>query len=502
MQVQIGRGSDDQVGRMVMRGTTMLLGGRIARILFTLLGIAVLARLLTPADFGVVAVASMILPLSIALLDGLIDVPTIREDGLDRSGLANLIWVGVVLMGVLCAAIWLAAPGLAVLLNSPRLDEALRVLCFGLLVQPFISASYALLRREHRFGMVAIFVAVSGAAYMLLAIGLALMGLGVWSLIIGQIVSLMIVALGAGLLSAIPLRPPHRLQAGAAWRLGGLGFATRLLAWMSTNIDTLFASAALGAVGAGIYSRAYNITTQMKEPFAVLDQTTRQAFVAQRSLDDGAASRATLAGLRLVVLMASLVAAGVIVLREALVAVLLGPQWGAVVLPLAILAASLPARVARLYLDGFTYARGSMRHMLVRNIAIMVILLGGLWVWAAEGVEAIALVVAVVHVATLFFRGGPVDVAVAGTRSNRLAAMVPGYAACVVIVGLGELPTFIWPARAAIVDCGVRATICALLYLLIVFALPKNWVPHAWYRTKQGLISVMMRWLRLRPGKV
>ena len=496
MQVQIGRGSDDQVGRMVMRGTTMLLGGRIARILFTLLGIAVLARLLTPADFGVVAVASMILPLSIALLDGLIDVPTIREDGLDRSGLANLIWVGVVLMGVLCAAIWLAAPGLAVLLNSPRLDEALRVLCFGLLVQPFISASYALLRREHRFGMVAIFVAVSGAAYMLLAIGLALMGLGVWSLIIGQIVSLMIVALGAGLLSAIPLRPPHRLQAGAAWRLGGLGFATRLLAWMSTNIDTLFASAALGAAGAGIYSRAYNITTQMKEPFAVLDQTTRQAFVAQRSLDDGAASRATLAGLRLVVLMASLVAAGVIVLREALVAVLLGPQWGAVVLPLAILAASLPARVARLYLDGFTFARGSMWHMLLRNLFIVTALAIGLLLWAHVGVAAIALVVCVVQVLSLGFAGGIEDRRLAGPLLKRARAIVPGIMAGTALIVLAEGLSCLSAPVSAQLDWALRGVVWTLTLPAILLFVPDRWLPKFMSAKRKTLMAFGRRKLK------
>jgi PST family polysaccharide transporter len=464
----------------------MLLGGRIARILFTILGIAILARMLTPADFGVVAVASMILPLSIALLDGLIDVPTIREDDLNRSGLANLVWLGVVLMAGLCAAIWLAAPGLAVLLNSPRLNETLRVLCFGLLMQPFITASYALLRRQHRFGTVAIFVAVSGAAYMLFAIGLALMGLGLWSLIIGQIVSLMITALGLGLASAIPLRPSHWLQAGAAWRLGALGLMTRLLAWISTNIDTLFASAALGAAGAGIYSRAYNLTTQMKEPFAVLDQTVRQAFVAQRTIDDAAASRGTLTGLRLVVLAASFVAAGVIILREPIVAVLLGSQWGAVVLPLAILAASLPARVARLYLDGFTYARGSMRHMLVRDISIVIMLAGALWLWATKGVEFIALVVAAAHVATLFFRGGTVDVAVAGTRASRLAAIAPGYAVGAMIVGLGELLGYFLPGVNDLTEWGVRATVFAVLGVFLIVSVPNSWLPR-------GLIQLRRR---------
>jgi len=478
---------------MVLHGTARLIAGRVARMIVTLTGIAVLARLLAPADFGVVAVAAMILPLANALLEGLIDVPTIREDALDRAGLANLIWTGAVLMAGLAAALWLAAPALALLLNSPQLAPVLRVLCFGLLAQPFIAASHALLRRGHRFGVSALFMPVAGAAYVLTAIALALLGFGVWSLILGQIASLIVTGAGLALMSGIPLLPPRRLRAGTAWRLGGLGLATRLLAWMSANIDTLFASAALGAAGAGLYSRAYNITTQMKEPFAVLEQTVRQAFLAQRGLDDAAASRATLGGLRLVVLAAALVSAGVIVLRETLVALLLGPQWGAVVLPLGILAASLPARVARMYLDGFTYARGSMRHMLARNIAIVALLAGGLWLWADDGVTAIALVVAAVHLGTLFFRGGAVDIAVAGTTAQRLAAMAPGYAAGAALVALGELPALIWPGAGELAEWGLRAAVCVLWCTTVVLVMPGRWLPKSWRRTRQEILPNMVK---------
>jgi O-antigen/teichoic acid export membrane protein len=490
--MQLNRGSDTSPGRMVLRGSARLIGGRIARMIITISGIAVLARLLTPADFGVVAVAVMILSLANALLEGLIDVPTIREDELDKEGLANLIWVGVTMMAGLAAALWLAAAGLEQLLNSSRLAEVLKVVCLGLPLQPFIVASNALLRREHRFGASALFMPVAGAVYVLSAIALALLDFGVWSLVLSQIASLIITGAGLAMMSGIPLQPPRRLRAEAAWHLGGLGLGTRLLAWISANIDTLFASVALGAAGAGLYSRAYNITTQMKEPFAILDQTVRQAFVAQRSLDDAAAARATQNGLRLVVLATAAAAATVVVLREPLVVLLLGSQWGAVVLPLAILAASLPARVARLYLDGFTYARGSMRHMLTRNIAIVALLAIGLSLWAADGVVAIALVVAAVHLSTVLFPGGPVDIAVAGTTAQRLVAMVPGYAAGVVIVAIGEMPSLVWPEAAQLTDWSIRAALCALCSICFVLALPGRWLPKPWHQARQRLLLKMM----------
>ena len=481
------RGSEKNIGSMVLRGTARLIGGRVTRMMITLVGIAVLARLLTPADFGVFAVAAMILPLANALLEGLIDVPTIREDELDLAGLANLIWVGVMLMVGLATALWFLAPDFALLLNSPQLAEVLRVLCFGLLLQPFIAASNALLRREHRFGVSALFMPISGAAYVLSATGLALSGFGVWSLILGQIASLVITAVGLTLLSGIPLLPPRRLQTGAAWRLGGVGLTTRLLAWMSANIDTLFASAALGAAGAGMYSRAYNLTTQIKSPFEAFEQTIRQAFVAQRSLDDAAASRATLKGLRLVTIVAALVSATLIVLREPVVALLLGPQWSPIILPLSVLAASLPARVARLYLDGFTYARGSMRFMLARNIAIIILLTIGLWLWANEGITEIALIVAAVHGITLLFRGGAIDISIAGTISQRFSAIAPGYLIGTAMIVIGELISVVMSIKLEYWDWSVRAIICMTFAICVLMTLPETLLPSSLQKRRKLL---------------
>lgn len=483
------RGTDQQLGRMIIHGTARMIGGRLARMAITLGGVAVLARLLTPADFGIVAVAAMILPLANALLEGLIDVPTIREDSLDRNGLSNLIWSGVLLMAGLCVLLWFAAPGLSALLNSPELADVLRVLCFGLLLQPFITASHAVLRRQHKFGASALFMPIAGAAYVLTAICFALVGYGFWSLIFGQLFSLIIAALGLVVISKIPVRPPSRLQARTAWQMGGLGFVTRLMTWVSANIDTLFASAALGAASTGIYSRAYNLTTQIKEPFAVLDHAVRQAFVAQRELRDDIALRSNLAGLRLVVLVAVLVAASTIVMRDAVVTILLGAQWAEVVLPLAVLASSLPARVARLYLDGLTYVRGSMGYMLARNIILVVMLVMGLWFWAGEGVLAIASVVALVHIAALFFSGGSVDVVVAGSARQRILVMLPAYIYGVGMVLVGEAPALIGLGLSPVAELCFRAAVCATFFCLLLAFTPDKWLPQSFIKMRRGFLG-------------
>jgi O-antigen/teichoic acid export membrane protein len=477
--MQFGRGSDKQVGKMVLRGTALMVGGRFGRMAIGLVGTAILARLLTPADFGVFAVASMVLALGIALLDGIIDVPVIREDNLTNEVVANLIWTSVAAMAVLAILVWFSAPWLAQLLNSPQLSVVLPVVAASVMLQPFVSASYAVLRRHHRFAVVSAFYLTSGAIYAVVAIAMAWLGYGIWSLVWGQIASLAASAVIACAWARVPLLPPKQFRPLDAWGMGGLGFSARLLAWVSTNIDTLFASAQLGAVGAGIYSRAYNITTQLKEPFSTIDLVVRQAFVAQKSLEDSAAARAALNGLRVVVLAAAFASASVIALREPVVAILLGHQWDAVTLPLAVLAASLPARVARLYLDGLTYARGSLLRLTGRNALIVVLLVSGLSIWAHQGVVAIALVVAVSHVVLLLIPIGASEQAVAGTLLQRLIAILPGYALGLILVAISESLAVIATPSGGFAEWAVRAGVCGLVVTAAAVLIPDNWLPSS-----------------------
>lgn len=475
--MQLSRGSDKHVGAMVLRGTAWLLGGRFARMAVGLLGVAILARLLTPEDFGLFAVAFMVLPLAIAVLDGLIDVPVIREDSLSRLDLANLIWASVALMAAVACGLWLSAPWLAAVMNLPDLAPVLRVSCFAILLQPFISASYALLRRQHRYAEVGGYVLLSGIVHAAVSIALALAGCGIWSLVGGQLASLGTTTVAGSISAGIPILPPMQMRMLGAWRMGGLGFSSRLLAWLTANIDTMFAVSALGAADAGIYSRAYNITTQLKEPFAAIDSVVRQAFVAQRNLDDAVAARATLGGLRMVVLAAALVSAAVIAMREAVVALFLGGQWTAVVVPLSILASSLPARVARVYLDGFTYARGSILHLTGRNLMIVLLMAGGLMLGASSGVVVIASVVAAGHYATLAFPGGPSDRLLAGSFFQRLVAAIPGYGIGAALIGASEGLSILADVSPGIMDWTLRAGVCAAVFAATAVFLPDAWLP-------------------------
>jgi O-antigen/teichoic acid export membrane protein len=472
------RGPQNNVVGMVLNGALWMIASRILRILVTFMGVAVLARVLKPEDFGVVTVALALLHLVHTIIESFIHVPTIREDDLDRAGLANLIMVSFAFAAIAFCGVYLLAPTLETLFNAPRLTEVLRVIFIGVFFQPLIIASVAVLNRQHRFAAGAGILLASAFVYVCIAIPMALWGFGIWSLVFGQIISLAGVGLVAMIVSGIPLKMSARIDPAQAWRLGGMASLVRSVSWLGANIDTFFASSMLGAYGIGIYSRAYNISSQLKEPFSVLDVVVRQAFVAQKSLPAADARRVTLVGLRLLAILCMGMAAVVIVLREPVVFVLLGRQWTDVVAPLGILIMSVPLRVIRMYLDGVSYTRGSIRHMLMRNLFVVALLTTGLVLFAANGVTAIAIAVTTTHLLALAFTGNSVDRQVAGTLGARFGAVLPGVVLAACFVGLNEGAVYVLdPARQGI-DWALRALLCTLLVIGMPLGIPGRWLPY------------------------
>lgn len=492
--MKLARGQGDSLSSLVVKGTGLLLGGRIARTLVTIIGTGVIARLITPEDFGVVAVASMLLVLGRALLEGLIDVPTIREDDIDEDGLANLIWSGLLLTAVLYAAIYMLAPLLEHLLNADRYTKVVRVIALSLFFQPLTVAGNALLRRQHRFAVVGVHLFLGGVSYVSVAGTLAYLGFGVWSLVYGQLTSVALVMIGLVFTSGTPLHPPLRLHPQSAWQSGGKPLQARILIWSTANVDTLLASAVLGPHGAGIYSRAYNIVTQFKEPFGALDQAVRQAFIADKELPTPSQDEPSwiFSGLRLIFTVSAIMAGLVIAMREPIVMILLGDQWTDAVQPLAILAASFPARIARMYLDSFSYAKGSITHLVKRNLILLVVMTTGLVVFAHHGVAAIACVVAFGHIVSLIFTGGDVDRAYMGSLPQRLLATIPGVLVGVLLVSLGEAVSGLAGLQNTLLDWTLRAAYLVLFIGVTGSMIPDSWLTPSIARKRQLVVTGAM----------
>ena len=364
------------VHEKAMRGVpwTLLTYGFNRGLLFV--ATAVLARLLTPADFGVVALATFAL-LALALLSDAGIGPAIvvmdRMDGMRaRTALTLVLGLGVVVAALMVAT----APLMAAALDEQRLTEILRVLAIGVPVHAVISFIEAMLQRDLDFRIRFFGQAVQAVVYAAVAIGLAAAGAGIWSLVVSQVVSLTCQLLTLLALSSHRVLPGFSMAEARSLAVSGRTFmAQSWLVFISQNVDYLLVGKLLGARALGFYSMAFRISSLTY--FAVAEPVTRATFPAfARMREAGEDYRPVfLTSLRLIGLVTApfgLVLSGA---AEPLTRAVLGDQWlpmvGALT-ALGVMAAVRPVHAAAGWLLNATGAAGAQAKLQAASLVVLV----------------------------------------------------------------------------------------------------------------------------------
>lgn len=297
-----------------------------------------LAALLSPADFGVVALASVVL-LALALLSdlGIASAVVLRRDlGGAQLGVA----LGLMLATGIAAGCVIAAvsPLAGAVLAVEGLTPVLAVLSITVPIGAFVSFYEAVLQREFEFRLRFFAQLAQALTYAPVALLSAALGAGVWSLVAAQVSATVVHALV--LLIVTPYRVRPRLAVGDSldlWRTGRGFMAQGGIAFARQNADYLAVGRFLGAAPLGFYSMAYRIGSLPY--FAIADPIAKVTFPAfARMLERGEdVGRAYLSGLRLIALFTA--PAGIVLsgAAEPFVRAIFGSEWLPMIGPLAVL---------------------------------------------------------------------------------------------------------------------------------------------------------------------
>jgi PST family polysaccharide transporter len=219
---------------------------------------AVLARLLTPDDYGLMGMVATLTALLLVFSDMGLSWATIQRREISAAQVSNLFWINVLgggLLSLLCA---LAAPYLAKFYGRNQLAAitvalGANFLIGGLGVQPF-----ALMQRRMQFRCIAKIEMAAVAVAAIAAIIAARGGLGYWSLVVQALVVQTVRVALALPRSGIRVKRP---QFGVGTRhlvgFGGLLTLNALLAYFACNLDGVFIGRQWGTEELGYYNRAY-----------------------------------------------------------------------------------------------------------------------------------------------------------------------------------------------------------------------------------------------------
>ncbi|MEL6455301.1 MAG: lipopolysaccharide biosynthesis protein [Cyanobacteria bacterium J06623_5] len=168
-----------------------LTGSQIFIRAFRLLLIVILARKLTTEDYGVIAILTTITDFAVVFIHkGGISHKLIQSSDDELETLANTsYWVNWILCGIIFLAQCLLAFPVAAFYGNEKLILPIIVTAFAYLLNPFYAVQDAMLRRENKLKISAIASAVSASSAQVLIIVLALSGVGLWSVVLGRVLS-------------------------------------------------------------------------------------------------------------------------------------------------------------------------------------------------------------------------------------------------------------------------------------------------------------------------
>lgn len=295
--------------------------------------VIVLARILVPSDFGLLAMASAVIAIVTALQTLGTHGPLIQREQLSDALVDTVFLLNLVLGVLLMVGLVLAAPLLAQMYRTPAVEPLIQVIAMSLVLYAFTGVPGALLYRRMHFGAVALADALAAVLYAVVAVGLAWAGYGVWSLVVAMLVAAAAEALF--MLRAARFRP--RLRFSWAELRGIAPYAANmtgvnLVHLVLRNADSLIIGRWLGAGALGLFGMATRFTRQPVEMFisSVLSPVLFPAY--SRMQHDDALSAKTmqraLAGAALVMFP---LLGGLAALARPFVEGLLGPAWSPVV---------------------------------------------------------------------------------------------------------------------------------------------------------------------------
>jgi O-antigen/teichoic acid export membrane protein len=314
--------------RRIAFGTAAMSMVNVLRLFVQFFAIPILARKLSPTDYGLVGMAMPILAFSMMIADAGIGMSLVRSSATSQRVWSTCFWLSAVLGVVLSAGMIAAAPLAGRIMHQPELSPIVMALALALLIQAIAIIPSAMLQKRQQFNAIALIEIGSIAIGIGAAIAVATQNHGAWALVIQQL-SYAGVKLAATFLVS-PFRPRFALDFSNVTE--HLTFsrdilAINLIVFFTRSIDNLIIGAVLGAAAVGVYSMTWQF---VRLPLMLVTGPLQYVLYAQLAniKHDRAATRRLLLILtRLVATLAFPTIGMIAVAHDSIFGVLLSKKW-------------------------------------------------------------------------------------------------------------------------------------------------------------------------------
>jgi O-antigen/teichoic acid export membrane protein len=243
-----------------IKGGAVTLTSQIAKFLLQTVSTVILARLLTPADYGLIAMVAVVINFIMMFKDMGLSMATVQKSEINHAQISTLFWINIAISLLIMMILAGLAPLVSWFYTKPQLTLVTLALASTFIFSGLTIQHRALLIRQMRFGRIALVEISAMLISVIAAVISAYCGAGYWALVIMQVVLAITNAIGVWIVC--PWRPglPERhTNIGSMLFFGGNLTGFNLINYFARNADNILIGKFIGSTSLGFYSRAYSL---------------------------------------------------------------------------------------------------------------------------------------------------------------------------------------------------------------------------------------------------
>jgi PST family polysaccharide transporter len=319
-----------ELRRLAVRGAAATVSAAWLSLALRVVPTLVLPRLLTPADFGVVAMVTTFSLLFTSFGASGFNEAVIQAEEMNRFRASNLFWITCSIGLIFTIGFAASGPLLARFFRSPLVAPVAVVTSVAIFISSAGTIHSALLRRSMRFGAISVNDVVALAVYGVVGILLALRGWGSWALVAAIVAQALSTTIGAWWLCRwIPSLPRRRVGTRAVLRFAASVYGRFSANYFARNFDNLLIGWQFNAVALGLYKKAYDLFAFSASQLTAPLHNVALAALSRLQQDPARFRRYLTNSLAVIAFVGMAVGADLTLVGKDVVRLLLGPGWQA-----------------------------------------------------------------------------------------------------------------------------------------------------------------------------
>lgn len=298
----------------------------------------IIARILMPKDFGILAIAMMLIGYANIFTNFGFNQAIVQKRIVDKKTLNSIFTFDFTISSLIAATFFFTSGFLADFFKTPECAKAIKVLCTVFFITSFYGLPHAILRRDMNFRAVTLLEISSSLLMSLVTLVLAIKGLGYWALVYGQLMPLLIIAVLLCIKASwMPIFYYNNSLMKQVYNFGVWSFLRAQLTFISQHVDKFATGRWLGAISLGFYDKSISIANVPNDSLLMNINTVMFSSFSRIQKSKTDLKEQFKKSLTLTAIIIFPIYTGLIVVAPHFVHVLLGEKWSPMILPFQII---------------------------------------------------------------------------------------------------------------------------------------------------------------------